>query len=615
MLDSLSLHAQGQQRLCFAPSATPSVSSVAAYADSSWGPLAAPPAAPGTIAWSLLRAGNNDQRFSLVSMTTSRALVRHEWDGTSWSGTTTVTADTGQYGSRVFDAEHERSSGDQLLVYRKANDTSVYYRVIGASVSNEQTFAMALNAPPRWIELTPRRGSDEMMLLVATDTRLYAAAWNGAAFEGLQTLTTSLPPAGRPFAAAYENTSGEALVAWGRRGAGPQYRTRSGTTWGAITTLPGGTEVGWLAMSASRASGSDDVLVATLDSARDIRAMRWDGASWSSATVFETNAGAAGERRLDLAHEPDGSHAVLAWHAAGTTLLRYRSFTGGAWSSQQTTSNLGSEPLSVHLEAGPAPSGIAAAVRRRGAVSFADYVMYSTSGSVSSGSASVYGSVGSGGVVALPAAPSGSSNSNNITISNNGTRSLAPGSYGYISVGNSATINLVAGDYFIEYFGGGSSNGTRFRFDTSGGDIRLVLTNGNFQSRNNLAMSNTGGGRVGVYVKNGSIQVGSDAAVSGVELYALNGNIEFGSNASVSGAMYASGNVQVNSGFVSVGHTLATPPDPLSAIIFTDGVAATPSTVSTSINSISSCDAFSLSGLPSAQAVRVVRWREVAEDE
>ena len=144
------------------------------------------------------------------------------------------------------------------------------------------------------------------------------------------------------------------------------------------------------------------------------------------------------------------------------------------------------------------------------------------------------------------------------------------------------------------------------------GLARLVFTNGNFQSNNGLEINVTGGGRAGIYVKNGSFQIKDGASVSNLELYVSNGNIEFGSSTTFSGAMYATGNVEVVSGTVTLGHLIPTAVDVLSAVVFTDGVPGTVASVSTSLTSIGACDAFSLSGVAAGQRYRVTRWREVA---
>ena len=608
--------ARSDTTLSYLESASPGVTRLFQHDGLTWDALTPAPTIAGTIAWSVLRAGSGGDQRAVVSLTSSRQLVRQAWDGTSWGAAFTVTSDTGHYASRVFAAEHERSSGDHIVVYRRGANTSVYYRVFGSGSSAEQTFAMGLNSAPRWIELTPKPASDEMILLVATDTRLYGAVWDGSSFGNLQTLATSLPTTGRPFAAAYSSASGQAMVAWGVNSGSPQYRRWTGTAWDVTTSLSAGSNIRWLALAGNPRSTSNDIVAATVDTSRDLRGLLWNGTSWSASTVLETNVSAAAERRFDLAYQPDGAYAMIAWHAAGTTSLRYRTYSsGGLASGLLSTANLGSEPLSVHLSPGGAANSVSMGVRRRGAVSYGDYVMYSTGGNVTTGNATVNGLTGSGGAVSIPSAPAGSSNSNHVTVSNNATRNLSPGSYGYLAVGNGVTVNFTAGDYFIEYFNGSGANNTNLNFNTSAGDVRLILTNGSFQGQNNLAMTNSGGGRVGLYVKNGNFYMSNGLTAAGIELYVLNGNIDLGNNTNFSGGMFASGNVHVATGSVSLGHTIATQPDLLTALIFSDGLAGTPSPISSSITSISTCDAFSLAGTPSSSTLRITRWREISPDE
>ena len=236
--------ARSDTTLSYSESASPGVTRLFQHDGLTWDALTPAPTIAGTIAWSVLRAGSGGDQRAVVSLTSSRQLVRQAWDGTSWGAAFTVTSDTGHYASRVFAAEHERSSGDHIVVYRRGANTSVYYRVFGSGSSAEQTFAMGLNSAPRWIELTPKPASDEMILLVATDTRLYGAVWDGSSFGNLQTLATSLPTTGRPFAAAYSSASGQAMVAWGVNYRGsPQYRRWTGTAWDVTTSLSAGSMV------------------------------------------------------------------------------------------------------------------------------------------------------------------------------------------------------------------------------------------------------------------------------------------------------------------------------------------------------------------------------------
>lgn len=603
------------QTLTFAPNATPTTASVVGFDGSAWASASGPAALAGSIAWQVLRASPVRDEYALVTLSASRQLTHQLRTGTSWGSAFTLASDCGAAESRVFAAEHEGLSGDLVAVYRKGTDTALYFRVFNGSWSAEQSVSLGLSAAPRWIELAPGVGRDGMILLAASGTSLHAAVWNGSAFTNSQSLTTALPAGGRPFAAAWSSSTGDAVVAWGRTSSGPQFRRWSGGSWTSASTMPGSTGVHWLALAANPASGSAEVLAGTLDTANDLRVMQWSGSAWSTATVVETNVGVNAERRFDLAYDPEGTRAVIAWQASGVTALRYRVFTGGSWSAQATTSALGSEPLSVHLSPGPAPGRIAAAVRRRGTASHGDFVMYSTGGSVLPGTATVIGAVGSGAGVTLPSSPSGNSGSTQVNVAHNGTRNMTPGAYGRVAVGNNTTLNFPAGDYFMEYFDAQSSHDCRINLNTSAGDVRLIFTNGNFQHGDRLTINATGGGRAQIFIRNGNFEAKHDATITGVELYVLNGNITASDRVSFTGGFFASGNVEMNNGAVTLGHAISTPADLLSALVFADGVPGTPATVTSTLLSAGVRDAFSLSGVGRRTAPRLTQWREVGTED
>ena len=207
----------------YADNATPSSPLSRSFDGSSWTPPVAGSSAAASIAWQSIANCPTRDELSLLSLNQSRALYVQTWDGTWWSGATQLAADCGVHTARVFACEYEQSSAQLLAVYRKANATSVYYRSYTSGSPAEQTFAMALDSAPMWMGLTPKPRSDEVVLLVATSTHLYAAVWNGAAWGNQVTLDTAVGTLGRPYACAYMNQAGKALVAWGATLGAPKY--------------------------------------------------------------------------------------------------------------------------------------------------------------------------------------------------------------------------------------------------------------------------------------------------------------------------------------------------------------------------------------------------------
>ena len=216
----------------------------------------------GTVRWTVnkVTTDGSEDLLGVLSDTGSGAelnLVR--WDGTAWIVDWSSTAiTTANLDKRGFDLEYEASSGDALVVYSNNTDTPVYRTRSGGSWSGESALPLNDGAGPNpdpntgivhWVELTPRLGSDEITLAyVDANWDLVAIVWDGtqwltASASALETDVKQSPGTpnviqNRPVDVAYEETTGDALIAWGRHGvSGFYYSTRAAgsNSWSAAT--------------------------------------------------------------------------------------------------------------------------------------------------------------------------------------------------------------------------------------------------------------------------------------------------------------------------------------------------------------------------------------------
>jgi hypothetical protein len=407
------------------------------------------------------------------------------------------------------------------------------------------------------------------------------------------------------------------MAVWGGNVGSPRYRTWDGTVWSSaqsITMAGGATR--WLAVASNPMSASNEVMLTTIDTNNDVSVVRWDGTSWTGASTVETNASSNNSAVVDIAYQPDGARAVLAWHADGEDRLKYRVWNGSTWSGTGATADFASRPMSVHLATGRTPDRVTMGVRRQGVATYNDYVMYSDGGTVSEGSATVVGAVGQNEPgVSLPTPPSGTANSSHVIVGNNSSQTVTPGTYGRLETGNSSTVNFSgAGTYIFEFFKANFNTAT-FNFATGGGDITVIFSNGSFTGKNNLTMNSTGGGRVRIHVKNGNFEIDNNSDLNSPELYVYNGNISLGTNTSFQGAMYASGNVTVGSGSVTLGTGVSTGPGRLSAMVWENGVAGAVTEIATALHGTGQVQPFAFTSTPLARGLSVSRWREVGADE
>ena len=264
----------------------------------------------GTVRWTVNKVApdGSEDLLGVLSDTGSGAelnLVR--WDGTAWTVDWSSTAITSaNLDKRGFDLEYEASSGDALVVYSDNTDTPVYRTRSGGSWSGETPLPLNDGAGPNpdpntgivhWVELTPRLGSDEITLAyVDANWDLVAIVWEGtqwltasaSALETDVTQSRGTPNVihNRPVDVAYEETTGDALIAWGRHSVNGFFYS-------------------------TRAAGSS---------------------SWSAATgVLAPTSGDS--YFVDLAAEPGGQHIAGAFMdlGNGTERLGLATWTGSAW--------------------------------------------------------------------------------------------------------------------------------------------------------------------------------------------------------------------------------------------------------------------------------------------
>ena len=123
-----------------------------------------------------------------------------------------------------------------------------------------------------------------------------------------------------------------------------------------------------------------------------------------------------------------------------------------------------------------------------------------------------------------------------VTVEKNGTRALAPGSYGKLTVKEGATLILAAGNYAFE----------RMHFE-KGATVTAALAGGNLvvdvvkelELKENVRMAVTGGSAANILfrVQGGRVVLGKSGSYLGTYL-APDANVELGENATLQGARY-----------------------------------------------------------------------------
>ena len=180
--------------------------------------------------------GQQEIIVTLSKLSASSNLSVLPWTGSTWVqdwNSNSITADNTL--KRGFDLEYESMTGNAMIVY-SINNSNPIYRVY--SSGNWSSPSNVFSTPPgttavEWVELVSKPGDDEFTLVYSdTESKLHTVVWRNAAWQEASTentLTTALKTiTEKSFDAAYENLSGDLLIAFAVNGTeGPSFSTRA----------------------------------------------------------------------------------------------------------------------------------------------------------------------------------------------------------------------------------------------------------------------------------------------------------------------------------------------------------------------------------------------------
>ena len=225
-----------------------------------------------------------------------------------------------------------------MCAYYDGNSASVpRYRQRDGSGWSDETDANNVGGTIRWITMQSCPTRDEIIMgTVDSSYDVNVQVGDGSTWSAPQQFTGSLDSyTCRGFDIAYEQVSGDAMVAYvdtGLNDGVPRYRIWDGTGWtgGAFvnSTSPGAGDLWWVRLAAD--PNSDEIVIVTLDDARDIRAQVWDGSSWGNPLTITNDSRAYGYQCFDAVYDRNGN-AIVVWSDKGTSTVRSRVWNGTAW--------------------------------------------------------------------------------------------------------------------------------------------------------------------------------------------------------------------------------------------------------------------------------------------
>jgi hypothetical protein len=291
------------------------------------------------------------------------------YDGSSWSAVTELTSNAVTGTERCVDIAYEQLSGDLLIAYRTSSSTPLRFRTYsGTSVSSESSYTLPSTGGLKWVKMVPKPNSNEILLVTLdANNDVSTAIWNGSSWTNALLLETTATSSGdEGISAAYEGQSGEGIVAWSASGVMTvQYRTWNGSAWSAEANAPtlGTGEPRWVHMASDPAGNK--VIMGTCDVNKDIYLTVWNGASWGTPLLAESNTPDANSREFDIAFEKGGTEALALWGRSSQSKFFYRTWSGSAWSTEQTGPNMADVVKLVQAIPGLVPGQVLVSILNR----------------------------------------------------------------------------------------------------------------------------------------------------------------------------------------------------------------------------------------------------------
>lgn len=329
----------------------------------------------GNINYVVLKSSRTRNEAVLGTLDANGNIYAQVWNGTSWGNLQLMTnLGSANATTRSFDIAYEKS-GDRLIIVYPAGAGNVdfaYQTWNGTSWSGATT----ITTPPttaivRWMDMTqnPLSASNDIaMIMMDNNIDVYGMVWNGSSWGNMGTSAvwdaTAAIATEKVIDVAYEQTSGRAMFIWGDSVATHQYyRIWNGSTLTAAVDLAiplSGGVANWIELI-SRPS-SNELMYGILDAASDLNTTKWSGSGWGPATEHTGAAENNSSMVFDLVWETYSANPGKAWLMWGNgSTVSKKQWSGSAWGAASVLT--GSDDTSfVRLKTDPISGAIFAGI-------------------------------------------------------------------------------------------------------------------------------------------------------------------------------------------------------------------------------------------------------------
>ncbi len=220
------------------------------------------------------------------------------------------------------------------------------YRLWNGSAWSDEGSAGNVMEDIQWMVLKAAPNRNEYVLLTLDGNGdINGQAWQNGSWLGPLEIVSGINDRYRGFDVAYEQISGDAVAVYSDGTSVPKYIVWNGR---AVTQTgivqPIGSGIPWWVVLASDPN-SDEIVLVTLDTNRDIYAQVWDGNSWGNVVLLESNSETRTLQGFDVVYEGTSGRAMVVWSDRFSSRPQYRIWDGSAWSPEYSANNVGSSNI------------------------------------------------------------------------------------------------------------------------------------------------------------------------------------------------------------------------------------------------------------------------------
>jgi len=238
------------------------------------------------------------------------------------------------------------NASSAMSVYYDATSTQLpsyrlYYSTIGWSAENKVT-NVGGNANGSYVLRTCPRRNENILAIQDSTGKLTAQIWNGGSWGTVQTFSIDVTTSCRAFDVAYEQTSGNAIIAYRKNTYINKiyYSVWNGVSWSEGTDSGlalDGDAINWVRLEAN--PNSNEMVLATMCISSHVYAGVWSGSAWGNQQALETTGVKyAMKQGFDVVYTSSHNYAMVVWDQEGDRKLHYRQWfsTASAWGSEGT---------------------------------------------------------------------------------------------------------------------------------------------------------------------------------------------------------------------------------------------------------------------------------------